>query len=181
MALVKCKECQKEVAKSAKTCPHCGVANPSVTNKQMAIGFIALAVIVLALFSTCSSDEPPQEEVKKEEATVEKTAEQVEKENAECKKSLECWSDKNAVVAQVACQQAIEKMAKYDYEWTDGLLDPVFSKMKWKDEKQGIITYYGDKIKMQNGFGAYSNYIYACDFNPETESVLDVRMKQGKI
>jgi hypothetical protein len=30
MALVKCKECKKEVSDSAKTCPHCGIKNPGV-------------------------------------------------------------------------------------------------------------------------------------------------------
>ena len=28
MALIKCKECEKEVSQSAKICPHCGVKGP---------------------------------------------------------------------------------------------------------------------------------------------------------
>jgi hypothetical protein len=31
MALVKCRECGKEISTTAATCPHCGVANPAGT------------------------------------------------------------------------------------------------------------------------------------------------------
>lgn len=57
MAIIKCKECKKEVSSSAKICPHCGIKDPGVGALQMLIGFIVLAVIIAVLVSTCSEDE----------------------------------------------------------------------------------------------------------------------------
>ncbi len=45
--LCKCKDCQKEVSKNAKTCPHCGVKDPSIKISDAIGGFIVLAIIVL--------------------------------------------------------------------------------------------------------------------------------------
>jgi hypothetical protein len=50
MAVVKCKECKEEVSSSAKTCPHCGVANPGVTGKQQALGCLVASLLLVGLF-----------------------------------------------------------------------------------------------------------------------------------
>ncbi len=45
MTLGKCKECNKEVSKSAKICPHCGAQHPAVpTEIQVIAQVIGLAV-----------------------------------------------------------------------------------------------------------------------------------------
>lgn len=49
MALVKCKECKKEVSDLAKKCPHCGISNPGITAGKMAKGCLILIVIVAVL------------------------------------------------------------------------------------------------------------------------------------
>lgn len=54
MALVKCKECGKEVSASAKTCPHCGISNPGVKAKDAAL-MVMLLVAIGALFFKCTS------------------------------------------------------------------------------------------------------------------------------
>ncbi len=56
MALTKCKECKKEVAGTAKVCPHCGIKNPGITIRQQIFGAAALLAIIAAVVSTCSSD-----------------------------------------------------------------------------------------------------------------------------
>lgn len=60
MALVKCKECKKEVSDNADTCPHCGIKNPGITKKDSLIGCAGFIVICLAvgfwLFSDDESD-----------------------------------------------------------------------------------------------------------------------------
>ncbi|MCX9105894.1 DUF4875 domain-containing protein [Aeromonas veronii] len=61
MALVKCKECKKEVSNSAKVCPHCGIKNPAVTAKDYILGVIGLIVIVFVIKSCTGSDEKPTE------------------------------------------------------------------------------------------------------------------------
>ena len=54
MALVACKECKKEVASSAKKCPHCGVANPSMGVKETLTGLVVLGVAVAVAMTMCS-------------------------------------------------------------------------------------------------------------------------------
>ncbi len=79
------------------------------------------------------------------------------------------------------CVDYVEKMAKYNAKWTDGMLEPKFSHARWKDKQNKIITAIGDKVQFQNGFGAYQNYIYECDLDIEGEVVYDVRANPGKL
>jgi len=47
MALVKCRECGKEVAQGANKCPHCGVSNPGLS--QQATNWIAVVAVIVAV------------------------------------------------------------------------------------------------------------------------------------
>lgn len=122
-----------------------------------------------------------------EQALAEKIAKAEEdrklKEAAEaaCSSDLQCWAKKYAVEAAVTCQPLIEKMAKWDHRWTDGILEPKFSRLRWGDKKRGIVTYIGDKLQLQNGFGAWGNVIYECDFDPKSDRVADIRIIQGRL
>src|SRR4051812_34305848 len=40
MALKPCRECKKEVASTARVCPHCGVSNPAATSGTQAVTLI---------------------------------------------------------------------------------------------------------------------------------------------
>ncbi len=111
-----------------------------------------------------------------------------EKDNAkmiaeeQCKKDLKCLAEKNFGGATVYCSSYIEKLAKYDFKWTDsGWLEQKFSHFRWKDKEKGVITYIGDKAMFQNGFGAWQNHIYECDFSTNDEKVLDIRVRPGRI
>jgi len=46
MALTTCKECGKEVAKKAKTCPHCGTEKPGQGGTQVSAGMGCLVIVV---------------------------------------------------------------------------------------------------------------------------------------
>ena len=37
MALINCKECNKEVSDQALTCPHCGITAPGIGDEEVAI------------------------------------------------------------------------------------------------------------------------------------------------
>lgn len=156
MSLVPCKSCKKEVAHNAKTCPHCGVKDPGITGKQMLIGFAVLAAVVAVLAVSCGSSE---EETKAADAA--------------CMQDLECIGNKGTITAGVYCTDHIEKLAKNSAKWTDGALEPKFSRFRWKDKEAGIVTHLGDKVQFQNGFGAYINMIYSCD--------LDMKQGQGVV
>lgn len=88
---------------------------------------------------------------------------------------------KNSSDSVYICQRAVEMLAKYDFKWTDGILEPKFSRYRWKSQKDGRVTYIGDKIKLQNGFGAWQNIIYECDYDPAIKKVTDVRGAPGRI
>jgi len=68
MAMHPCKECKKPVSGSAKACPHCGAANPSVTGLQafggalLVLGAIVVGVLVYNRLSSQPTD-PLQERI----------------------------------------------------------------------------------------------------------------------
>lgn len=172
MALKPCKSCKHQVDASAKTCPNCGVAHPGVTAGQQFMGLIILLVVIAVGVSMCSggSDDKP---------TV--AAETPKVDDATCRKDLQCWGDKQTVAAGVYCKDPVERLAQYSARWTDGMLEPKFSHFRWLNQEQGSITFIGDKIEFQNGFGAFQGHIYECDFNPAINQVLDVRARPGRL
>jgi hypothetical protein len=55
MALVKCKECNKEISSQAQKCPNCGASVPSVLGTiSSLLGAIALLFIAYSLFKFAS-------------------------------------------------------------------------------------------------------------------------------
>ncbi len=156
MSLTPCKACKKEVAANAPTCPHCGVKHPGITTKHTLLALAGLAAIVAVIAVSCGdSDEEKQAA------------------DAACMKDLQCIGNKGVVAAGVYCPEHIEKLAKNSAKWTDGAMEPKFSRFRWKDKDAGIVTHLGDKLQFQNGFGAYVNMIYSCD--------LDMRQGQGVV
>lgn len=101
---------------------------------------------------------------------------EAEKEEA-CRQDLRCTAETNMVETTLKCARVIERMAKYDYEWTGTTTTEQFSRFKWQDQETGVVTYWGDRIKFQNGFGAWSHMIYECDAVPEAKMLLDVRVE----
>ncbi|MBC2659815.1 hypothetical protein H7A76_30645 [Pseudomonas sp. MSSRFD41] len=99
----------------------------------------------------------------------------------ECQRELSCWGDKNFAIASATCRREIEKLAKYSFKWTDGFTDFKFSKYRWSNQKNLIVTYIGDKIQFQNGFGAYEGFTYECDFDTLNKSVKNVIANPGRL
>lgn len=97
-----------------------------------------------------------------------------------CDRDAICYMNKVYGVAASRCQHKIEKIAKYDYEWTDGVFEMKFSRAGWKEQKHKIINIAGDKLKLQNGFGAWQNYIYICTYDGENEIALEVNAEPGR-
>ncbi|MGY0793227.1 hypothetical protein ACW7BJ_27995 [Azospirillum argentinense] len=122
-----------------------------------------------------------QEKARLAEAAAVQAAAAKAEEEKKCRTDLKCWGEKSVLSATFACRPLIERMAKHDFQWTDSWSEPKFSHYRWKDKANGIVTHIGDKIKLQNGFGAWTHYVYECDFNPITERVLDIRAKPGRL
>lgn len=108
-------------------------------------------------------------------------AEAAAAEDAACRGELSCWAEEHLIDASVVCDGAVENLANYDFEWTDGFLGMKFTHYRWKDQDAGVVTYIGDQIKFQNGFGAMQNHIYECDYDTVAEQPLEVRAEPGRI
>lgn len=100
---------------------------------------------------------------------------------ADCRKDIQCWGDEYVNEAGVYCQSQIETQGRFGHRWTDGIAEPKISRFRWLDQAAGTLTYIGDKIEFQNGFGAWENYVYECDFDPSDNTVLAVRVSPGRL
>lgn len=120
----------------------------------------------------------------KEEERKKKVQREAERKRkaVDCRKDLKCWARSDEASAIVYCKNMIERMAKYDHQWLDdSWLVSTFSHYRWKSQRDGSVTYIGDKLKLQNGFSAWSNYVYSCDFDVNNDKVLDVQLLKGKL
>lgn len=97
-----------------------------------------------------------------------------------CGKDIDCLSKSASASAQVFCQEPIKKLTVYDMKWEKlEFGERLFTQMRWADDEHRIITYIGDKAKVQTPEGAYINVIYECDINPmdlHSSSVSGVRI-----
>lgn len=147
-------------------------------NKNAAIGCVGCLGIVFvlwligALSGSQKGDSSPGRATSSQSAAVSDEA---------CRQQLSCWGDKHMIAASVRCDDVVEALAKFTAEWTDGFLDQKFSRYRWKDQSKGIVTYIGDKVRFQNGFGAWQNMVYECDFDPATQRPLDARAQPGRL
>ncbi len=89
-------------------------------------------------------------------------------------------AERGEVAALVRCPEHVERLAQFTSRWTDGMLEPKFSRSRNTTDPD-VVTYLGDKIEFQTGFGAWQPHVYECDLNVETESVIDVRATPGRL
>ena len=88
-----------------------------------------------------------------------------------CRQDLQCWGEKHIADVEITCASLIERMAKYDHEWTDGWLERKIDRWQWKDRDAGSVSYRGDKVKFQNGFGAWQPMSYWCHYDHAASTV----------
>jgi hypothetical protein len=55
------------------------------------------------------------------------------------------------------------------------------SRRGWLDEEAGTLSYYGDRVQFANGYGSFQNYVYRCDYDPDTKTVLNVQLEAGRL
>lgn len=180
MGMRTCKQCKQTFDSKTHDCPHCG------THHKSSVGRIALAIVKWTAISSLGLIILGMFFGKEGEATqpatpatnTSATQEQPSEEQG-CETNLECWADKNWAEADAYCQEPVQKLGKYTARWTDKALERKFDRYKWKDQQGGIITYAGDKIEFQNGFGAYQPHTYTCDFDTRKKAVLAVSASPG--
>lgn len=87
---------------------------------------------------------------------------------------VETTAERYRASATASCKPRIQALAKWDYEWTDGWTVPVFSHSR--EVGDGTIAYVGDRLKLQNGFGAWAHVKYGCIYDPRAGRVVDVQI-----
>lgn len=56
MALIKCRECGNTVSTEAKTCPKCGIKNPTKKELSWPVAFIIFTVVIIIISSLFGED-----------------------------------------------------------------------------------------------------------------------------
>lgn len=68
---------------------------------------------------------------------------------------------------RMLCTRLIELSARYDYDWNAGLLGNRFPVKRWDGRR---IVFAGNAIRFQNGFGAWQQMSYRCDYDTRTKA-----------
>lgn len=174
MAMIKCRECGKEVSSKAAKCPHCGVSTPAVGNKEALLGCLFIVVLIggcSAWVSYRASEDPEQKRLQAERALSDE----------ECSKDLRCWGERHAINAHGPCVAAVEKLANYTSRWVDGTLEMKFPRFRFGSKENKTVIYTGDAIEFQNGFGAFQRHVYFCEYNPLTGTVVKAIANPGRL
>lgn len=181
---VKCRGCQEKVFSTEKICPHCGIERPG--KGKFSIFEIAIFCLMTWGAFTLNNSVGDWYESWSKERAANAAAEAAEdarlaaEKEAACKADLQCWGDKNSVASDIACARAVERLAKFSARWTaDSTMR--FPKFRWRDPKSLIVSYIGDSIEFQNGYGAYQAMTYVCDYDTVHNQVVDVRAKPGRL
>lgn len=104
----------------------------------------------------------------------------IAEDNINCGGNAVCFGQKYMARATVFCSKQVERIAKYDFKWTDSWYQAKYDRIAWKDKEKGWLIYAGDKIKFQNGFGAWGNFKYFCHYDPHRDLVLDIQVEAGR-
>jgi hypothetical protein len=121
------------------------------------------------------------EAAREREEAEKRTAAEKRAKQEQCAVDLKCTAEEAWAAATTECSPLVERMAKNDFQWTDRWYETKFTHFKWGDPFHRSITFIGDKIKYQNGFGAWTFHIYECDFVLASQSVRDVRAHPGRL
>lgn len=196
MALLTCPDCGGNVSDSAPTCPHCGrpmkppvpatpAVPPKAKGKSNASGCFAVIVLVLIVLVVIGSFSGPAEK-KPDDAGKSPSVAKVEdpakgKEDEACRQDLRCIGEKHLADASVYCKDPIEAQAAHDVKWTDGTFELKMSHYRWSNADKTAVTYIGDKVSFQNGFGAFTPMTYLCTLDVDDNRVIDVKVIEGRL
>ena len=157
---------------------------------QIAMGVMAVLWVAGALGMVRSDAEIAAErraeqarQARELQASQQKAAEDADKmakAREACLLDLQCTMKEMNVEASVQCPRNIARLAKFDHKWTDSTFDLKFTHGRWK-QKGKVITMIGDKLQMQNGFGAWQNMVYECDMDIIGKQALEVRVQAGRL
>jgi hypothetical protein len=185
MALIKCKECGKEISSAAAACPNCG--NPIPKQSQLGTGCLIVIIffVVLAVIGQCSDKDSklasapapagPAPGQSAPASTVPQTAPAppitIDLKDA---KALD---DKYGTDALVYCASGADDYlrgaSKFAFKWDEiGFFEQKFGKILTDVSSPGILTMISDKVSLQNGFGAYERIQLYCEYDTQAKKTI---------
>ena len=86
--------------------------------------------------------------------------------------------DDGRIFADIFCAEQVEARARFSARWTNGFLENKFPVGQWQKEtaSEKIVLYMGDKIEIQNRFGAWQPHLYECLVDVRREKILSVNV-----
>ena len=163
-----------------------------------AAGLWVVSVVMFIIGAVVMPDQPPtaedlaeqQREAERltqqlEEQAAREAAEQAERE-AEDRRQARAEQEQSditgsEIAAAVMCPEHVERLARYGSRWVDGWLETKFRRVRWIDREKGTVTWIGDRVEFQNGFGAWMPHVYECDIDARSRTVLAVRAEAGRL
>lgn len=190
MALIKCKECGKEISSAAAACPNCG--KPVVKTTPAAKGCLSVIVIVgmLALIGHCTGnhDDTKPDTTPAPAATAPRPAAPVsgipkaapaatavdDKAILNDAKALDEKFGSDAFIhCGVEADDYLRGVSKFAFKWDEiGFFEQKFDKYRSRVTSPGVLTMVSNKVSLQNGFGAYERIELLCEYDTQTKKVL---------
>lgn len=173
MALVKCRECGSQVSNKAETCPSCGVTIKAKPTQYGCGTLILIGVVIFIWVGVFTDNSPPS-------GSSQVSSSETKAKPAPCTTDA-CIADEYMSWAAGPCKRSIERHAKHQAEWLDGWTTPLFTKYLVDESNKSQITYIGDQVKFQNGFGAWTRMTYLCTYDTKRKAVTNVLIEEGRL
>lgn len=98
---------------------------------------------------------------------------QAAKKQAECRSSAACFVEASYSLAEAQCVKEIEESATYGLRWENQFFQRKFSAATWVNEQDGVVKLGGDRLRMENEYGAWGRAVYWCSYSVSANAVLD--------
>lgn len=176
MALTKCTECGAIVSSRATSCTKCGAPPGKPKTSRLALWILG-AIIFIPLFRlgvAVNEQKVHQQAVAREAAARPAPARPAAPRTAgPTSAGNPCSLGQSELDAYAQCAMAVENLAVYGVEWTDGLLDGKFHSARCHDRTALTVLLTGQKARFQNATGAWQPMRYTCVWDPRRRVVLD--------
>lgn len=139
-----------------------------------AVGFLSAADYTMAREEGIR--DPHQWAAMRSEATTRRKIDA----DAACVADFDCWANRHMRDANKACAPQIEQWAQYDFTWETTHPEARYTRaIMHNNGKQ--VSYLGDAIKFQNGFGNWVRASYSCTFEVATKAVVKLTVSEGRL
>lgn len=169
MSTKQCPSCGGAVSPQASVCPHCGHPLKRAKGQIGCFGVVVVCIIGYAIYRVLAGA-----------ADVAATATTASASTTCAASDAQCVFADLSVRGAPACRRAIEQQAQYDVKWSDGILHPMFDTGAWGGSEHASMILSGDRVQMQNGFGAWKPMQYYCKVNVTSGVVEQVEIVAGR-